>query len=77
MGILIGLVITMGCVFGGYMAMGGYINVLVQPWEALGWLVAERLPRRFRRCSMAEQQIPIRPDRTQRCGEFPGEVDLA
>lgn len=35
MGILIGLVVTLGCVLGGFMAMGGHIHVLVQPWEAL------------------------------------------
>lgn len=33
MGILIGLVVTFGCVLGGFMAMGGHIEVLVQPWE--------------------------------------------
>ncbi|MGY6707036.1 MAG: flagellar motor stator protein MotA [Rhizobiaceae bacterium] len=33
MGIIIGMVITFGCVIGGYMAMGGYIDVLIQPWE--------------------------------------------
>ncbi len=33
MGIIIGLIITLGCVLGGYMAMGGYIMVLAQPWE--------------------------------------------
>lgn len=33
MGILIGLVVTLGCVLGGFMAMGGHINVLMQPWE--------------------------------------------
>ena len=31
--ILIGLVITLGCMVGGYMAMGGYVSVLWQPWE--------------------------------------------
>jgi len=34
-GILIGMVITLGCVLGGYMAMGGHIEVLVQPWEVV------------------------------------------
>ena len=29
----IGLVVTFGCVLGGYMAMGGYMDVLMQPWE--------------------------------------------
>ena len=31
--ILIGLVVTLGCMVGGYMAMGGYVSVLWQPWE--------------------------------------------
>ncbi|MCO6051014.1 flagellar motor stator protein MotA [Mesorhizobium sp. RP14(2022)] len=35
MGILIGLVVTLGCVLGGFMAMGGHIEVLVQPWEVV------------------------------------------
>ncbi len=35
MGILIGLVITLGCVLGGFMAMGGHVDVLIQPWEAV------------------------------------------
>lgn len=35
MGILIGLVVTLGCVLGGFMAMGGHVHVLVQPWEAV------------------------------------------
>jgi chemotaxis protein MotA len=34
-GILIGLVVTLGCVLGGFMAMGGHVNVLIQPWEAV------------------------------------------
>jgi chemotaxis protein MotA len=34
-GILIGLVVTMGCVLGGFMAMGGHVDVLIQPWEAV------------------------------------------
>jgi chemotaxis protein MotA len=34
-GILIGLVVTMGCVLGGFMAMGGHIEVLMQPWEVV------------------------------------------
>ncbi|ENN90178.1 flagellar motor stator protein MotA [Bartonella bovis] len=33
MGVIIGLVLTLGCIIGGYMAMGGHLNVLVQPWE--------------------------------------------
>ncbi len=33
MGIIIGLIVTLGCVLGGYMAMGGYLSVLAQPWE--------------------------------------------
>ncbi|EKF41558.1 flagellar motor stator protein MotA [Nitratireductor indicus] len=35
MGIIIGLVVTLGCVIGGFMAMGGHIDVLIQPWEAV------------------------------------------
>src|SRR5690606_8091503 len=32
-GILIGFVVIFGCVLGGYMAMGGHLEVLMQPWE--------------------------------------------
>ncbi|HEV7252948.1 MAG TPA: flagellar motor stator protein MotA [Mesorhizobium sp.] len=35
MGILIGLVVTFGCVLGGFMAMGGHVEVLWQPWEVV------------------------------------------
>lgn len=31
--IIIGFVITVGCVIGGFMAMGGHVDVLVQPFE--------------------------------------------
>ena len=31
--IIIGFVITIGCVLGGFMAMGGHLNVLIQPFE--------------------------------------------
>ncbi len=33
MNIIIGLVITFGCLFGGFMAMGGHLGVIWQPWE--------------------------------------------
>jgi chemotaxis protein MotA len=33
MNIIIGLVITFGCVLGRFMAMGGHLDVLVQPFE--------------------------------------------
>lgn len=33
MTILIGLVITLACMFGGFMAMGGKLYVIWQPWE--------------------------------------------
>ncbi|MEM9277742.1 MAG: flagellar motor stator protein MotA [Pseudomonadota bacterium] len=33
MTILIGFVVTMACMLGGFMAMGGKLAVLVQPWE--------------------------------------------
>jgi len=32
-GILLGMVVTLGCVLGGFMAMGGHLHVLMQPWE--------------------------------------------
>jgi chemotaxis protein MotA len=35
LGILIGLVVTLGCVIGGFMAMGGHVEVLIQPWEVV------------------------------------------
>ena len=35
MGIIIGLIVTLGCVLGGFMAMGGHIEVLIQPWEVV------------------------------------------
>ena len=31
MNIIIGLIVTFGCILGGYMAMGGYVKVLWQP----------------------------------------------
>jgi chemotaxis protein MotA len=31
--IIIGLVITLGCLLGGFMAMGGHVEVIWQPWE--------------------------------------------
>jgi chemotaxis protein MotA len=31
--IIIGLVITMGCLLGGFVAMGGHVAVIWQPWE--------------------------------------------
>lgn len=33
MTIIIGLVITLGCMLGGFMAMGGRVEVIWQPWE--------------------------------------------
>jgi chemotaxis protein MotA len=33
LGILVGLVVTMGCLLGGFIAMGGHVAVLMQPWE--------------------------------------------
>jgi chemotaxis protein MotA len=32
-GIIVGLIVTLGCVLGGFMAMGGHVEVLMQPWE--------------------------------------------
>jgi len=31
--ILLGLLVTLGCMIGGFVAMGGHVSVLVQPWE--------------------------------------------
>ena len=33
MTIVIGLVVTLGCVLGGFAAMGGHVMVIWQPWE--------------------------------------------
>ena len=33
MTIIIGLVVVFGCLLGGFAAMGGHLEVLVQPWE--------------------------------------------
>lgn len=33
MTIIIGLLVTMGCMLGGFVAMGGHVNVIWQPWE--------------------------------------------
>ncbi|EUC00312.1 flagellar motor stator protein MotA [Rhizobium sp. CF080] len=35
MNIIIGFVITVGCILGGFMAMGGHIDVLIQPFELM------------------------------------------
>ena len=33
MNIIVGFIITLGCVLGGFMAMGGHLDVLIQPFE--------------------------------------------
>lgn len=33
MTIIIGLIVTLGCMLGGFMAMGGHVGVIWQPWE--------------------------------------------
>ena len=33
MTIIIGLLITLGCLLGGFVAMGGHVDVIWQPWE--------------------------------------------
>src|SRR5262249_37067384 len=32
-GFAIGLVIALGCILGGFAAMGGHVSVIFQPWE--------------------------------------------
>ncbi|QRM54223.1 flagellar motor stator protein MotA [Sinorhizobium sp. BG8] len=51
MNIIIGLIVTFGCVIGGYMAMGGHLDVLIQPYELMiiggagvgGFIVANKM----------------------------------
>lgn len=33
MTIIVGLIVTLGCILGGFMAMGGHVWVMWQPWE--------------------------------------------
>jgi chemotaxis protein MotA len=33
MTIIIGLIVTLGCMLGGFVAMGGHVGVIWQPWE--------------------------------------------
>ncbi len=33
MTIILGFIVAVGCMLGGFMAMGGHVEVLVQPWE--------------------------------------------
>ena len=33
MSFIIGLIVTMGCMLGGFAALGGHLIVLWQPWE--------------------------------------------
>ncbi|WP_295895858.1 flagellar motor stator protein MotA [uncultured Bartonella sp.] len=33
MGVILGLAIALGCILGSFMAMGGHVSVLMQPWE--------------------------------------------
>ncbi len=33
MGILLGMIVTIGCMLGGFVAMGGKVGVIWQPWE--------------------------------------------
>ncbi|GIL00259.1 MAG: flagellar motor protein MotA [Alphaproteobacteria bacterium] len=52
MTVIVGLIVTVVCLLGGYMAMGGHLYVLAQPWEfviiggsALGtFIVANPMP---------------------------------
>ena len=32
MTILLGLIITLGCLLGGFVAMGGHVGVIFAPW---------------------------------------------
>lgn len=33
MGVILGLAIALGCILGSFMAMGGHVSVLMEPWE--------------------------------------------
>lgn len=33
MTIVVGLIVTLGCILGGFVAMGGHVGVIWQPWE--------------------------------------------
>lgn len=33
MGFVIGMVVALGCILGGFAAMGGHLSVIIQPWE--------------------------------------------
>ena len=35
MRLIVGIILVVVCVFGGYAAMGGHLEVLVQPWEGV------------------------------------------
>ena len=35
MNLIVGFIITLGCVLGGFMAMGGHLDVLIQPFELI------------------------------------------
>lgn len=60
MTIIIGLVITLVCMLGGFMAMGGHVDVIWQPWEyviilgsALGTFVVANPMKTIKDCGTA------------------------
>ncbi|MCK5933255.1 chemotaxis protein MotA [Fulvimarina manganoxydans] len=60
MGILLGMVVVLGCLLGGFVAMGGHLDVLVQPFEyviicgsSLGTFLVANPPKVIKDCGKA------------------------
>ena len=60
MTIILGLVVTLVCMLGGFMAMGGKVYVIWQPWEyviifgaALGTFIVANPMKTIKDCGMA------------------------
>ena len=56
MGILLGMVVVLGCLLGGFVAMGGHLEVLVQPFEYViifGTFLVANPPKVIKDCGKA------------------------